>query len=139
MGTGKRFSSELTPGAQPQSLILSALAFSAEFAQATGLPEDDRDRLAIVIEELVSNVARHGSKQGRVAIALTLSLQTDGVQIELEDDGIAFDPTADRGFAGPDPESGGGTGLALVRAWSREFAYAREGGRNRLRLVLAAA
>jgi len=58
------------------------------------------------------------------------------VTIEVEDDGAPFDPTVERSFTGPNPETGGGVGLALLRSWGGNLAYDRAEGRNHLSLTL---
>jgi serine/threonine-protein kinase RsbW len=92
----------------------------------------------VVVEELVSNAARHGAAGEVISIELALDAEDGHVSLLLEDDGIAFDPTTDRAFAGPDGETGGGVGLALVKAWASGFRYSRRAGRNRVELELRA-
>ena len=92
--------------------------------------------MALVVEELVSNAIRHGTANGAIAIDLTLTADEGEIALLLIDDGVAFDPTADRNFSGPDAESGGGVGLALVKAWANAFRYTRDGGRNLIELRL---
>lgn len=136
MGAVERFSATLTPGAQGASAILAALSAAERFARAAPLTAAGAARLAVIIEELVSNVLRHGAAGHKVTMELTLRAQERDVVLVLVDDGAPFDPTATRGFAGPDPQSGGGVGLELVKAWSRDLTYLREEGRNRLALTL---
>lgn len=136
MGAGKRFSARVRAGDDPARASLSALIAAEEFATGEALDERARARLAVVVEELVSNAARHGIGDGAIAIELTLTVGERGIAVVLEDDGVAFDPTEDRDFTGPDAATGGGVGLALVRAWANTLRYTREGGRNRIELVL---
>lgn len=136
MGAGKRFSAALQPGGNASEIVVAALTAVEQFATETGLAERDGARLAVVVEELVSNALGHGAADGGLTLELSLVAGSDGIALALEDDGLAFDPTARRDFAGPDPDTGGGVGLALVRAWADAFAYARVDGRNRLQLRL---
>lgn len=136
MGSGKRFSARLEPGDDASPIILAMLAAVEQFAQAVALDQRSAARLAVVAEELVANVIDHGNAGSPLSLELSLTARDDGVALALDDDGVPFDPTAPREFKGPDSDSGGGVGLAILRAWSRELEYAREGGRNRLRLVL---
>jgi len=90
----------------------------------------------LAIEEVLSNVIRHAFGDGsRHEIALSLRVGEAGVEMEVVDDGRAFDPTA-----APEPERSaalatrkpGGFGIHLVRAFSREIRYQRLGGLNKL-------
>ena len=134
MGAGKRFSAGLQPGGDPSVVLVAALAAVEDFIAEARLDDRDGARLAVVVEELASNALRHGATERWLKLDLALTAELDGVRLTLEDDGVAFDPTADTDFAGPDRLTGGGVGLALVRTWADELAYARIDGRNRLEL-----
>jgi serine/threonine-protein kinase RsbW len=136
MGAGKRFSARVWAGDDPAAASLAALAVAEDFASEAGLDARGGARLAVVVEELVSNAIRHGAADGAIAIDLTLTAGEGEIALALIDNGVAFDPTAPRTFAGPDSETGGGVGLALVRAWANAFAYTRDGGRNVIELRL---
>ena len=136
MGAGKRFSARVSAGDDPAKASLAALIAAEDFATDEDLDARVRARLAVVVEELVSNAVRHGAQGGPIALELGMTVNADEIAIMLEDDGIAFDPTQDRGFSGPDAKSGGGVGLALVRAWTTAFRYDRVNDRNRLELRL---
>ena len=136
MGAGKRFSARVSAGDDPAAASLAALAAAEDFASEAGLDARRGARLAVVVEELVSNAIRHGAANGAIAIDLTLTADEGEIALLLIDDGVAFDPTADRNFSGPDAESGGGVGLALVKAWANAFRYTRDGGRNLIELRL---
>lgn len=139
MGAGKCFSTQVSAGDDPAAASLAALEAAEGFASVAGLDARGGARLAVVVEELVSNAIRHGAADGTIAIDLTLTAGEGEIALVLTDDGVAFDPTAQRNFSGPDAETGGGVGLALVKAWANAFAYRRENGRNiiELRLRLA--
>ena len=136
MGAGKRFSARVSAGDDPATTSLAALAAAEDFASAAGLDARGGARLAVVVEELVSNAIRHGAEGGSIAIELAMAMSGKEVALVLEDDGVAFDPTEGRAFRGPDPETGGGVGLALVRAWATDFRYSRGNERNRIELRL---
>ena len=136
MGAGKRFSAQVSAGDDPAVASLAALAAAEDFAHAVGLDARGGARLAVVVEELVSNAVRHGAEAGMIAIELTLDADDGEVALVLTDNGVAFDPTADRNFSGPDADTGGGVGLALVKAWANTFAYRRDDGRNVVELRL---
>jgi serine/threonine-protein kinase RsbW len=95
-------------------------AFAEAFACDCGLPDEDRSRLLIILEELFTNAAAHGSRvqfmAGNVVVALR---QTRGrLTIDFLDDGLPFDP-----LAHPEPDLDapaeqrpvGGLGIAIVR------------------------
>ena len=136
MGAGKRFSARVSAGDDPAAASLAALAAAEDFAHEAGLDARGGARLAVVVEELVSNAIRHGAEGGAIAIDLTLEAGEGEIALALIDDGVAFDPTAERNFTGPDAETGGGVGLALVKAWANAFRYTRDGGRNLIELRL---
>ena len=119
--------------------ILAALEASERFALAANLAPGMTARLRIIVEELVSNALRHGACDGRpTTVELVLEEAKRRVKLQLYDDCAPFDPTADKQFDGPDRESGGGVGLALIRAWARDVSYVREAERNLVRLTLGA-
>ena len=116
--------------------IIMALKASERFSLSAGLAPIAAARLGVVIEELVSNTLRHGAESRDITVEFVLSEAAGQVRIELTDNGAPFDPTAEREFDGPDRDSGGGVGLALIRAWAYEASYARESGRNHVRITL---
>ena len=136
MGARKRFSARVSAGDDPAAASLAALAAAEDFATDAGLDARGGARLAVVVEELVSNAIRHGTAGGKIAIDLSLESGDGEIALVLEDDGIAFDPTEQRVFTGPNPETGGGVGLALVRAWANAIGYTRTNDRNRIELLL---
>lgn len=132
----KRLSAEFLPGEDPGPAIAKLLAEAAAFALIAKLAPTDRDRLAIIVEELASNAARHGMSARKLRLTLDMSADERAIDIIIEDDGAPFDPTRRLGFSGPDPDTGGGVGLELVRAWCDRLAYSRDGATNRLILRL---
>jgi anti-sigma regulatory factor (Ser/Thr protein kinase) len=93
-------------------------------------------RLAIIVEEAVANVLDHGDSARDITITLRLDRDHGRVRVTLEDDSTAFDPRHAAPGAMPNPERGGGAGLALIRAWSDIVAYEHVDGINRLVLKL---
>jgi len=95
-------------------------------------------RLAILVEELVSNAREHGGVAEDEQIDLTLADEPEGIVVVLTDPGRPHDPRshiADDGV----PERGGGAGLDLVRQWTDILDYRRIAGRNELTFRLRAA
>lgn len=99
--------------------VAAALPDLQAFAAAHRLPARVANRLEVVFEELVSNPIRHGFRPGSDQVLhVCLGRQDDRLRLEIEDDGIAFDPL---GQAAPAPLSDldsapeGGLGIALVK------------------------
>jgi anti-sigma regulatory factor (Ser/Thr protein kinase) len=115
-------------------------AFADEFARRSGLPDDERSRVLIILDELFTNVVTHGrgphSAGGSIAVAL--GWRRGRLRISFVDDGQPFDPLA---FRGPDLEEAteergiGGLGIHIVRSLVHQARYCHQGGRNHLHLV----
>jgi len=140
MELAKRFSAHHRPGEPVAATVRSAILTAHEFAHACGMVPAAAARLAVVVDELVGNLLRHGRPGGDVRLKLTLQpgLGEGEVAMTLEDDCPPFDPRA-AAFDGPDGDSGGGVGLALVRAFADIAGYEHRDGLNRLTLRLRAA
>lgn len=136
MDRQRRFSAFVAKGHDPRPTILQALEFTRTFLGESCLDARAHVKAAILVEELVSNCLRYGRKEGDIALRLELRDCGEGVRLEMEDDGAAFDPTRKDGFDGPDPVTGGGIGLAIVRAWGENLTYRRRSGRNHLNLMI---
>lgn len=136
MKATKRFSAAPSSPGDVSAALQAAVATAREFAQLSGLDAAAGARLVVVIDELVGNLLRHGAVADcDIEVALELARSGDGVLVTLEDNCVPFDPRL-AAFAGPDAESGGGVGLALVGAWADILGYARDNGVNRLVLRL---
>jgi serine/threonine-protein kinase RsbW len=113
--------------------------FAAEFSHQHKLPEEERARLLIILDELFTNVVQYGydSATAEGHIDVGLSLQAGRLIIEFVDDGRPFDPLAS---AAPDLDLPaderpvGGVGIAIVRALVDEIGYRWDGSHNRLTL-----
>lgn len=129
----------ITLRAEPAELT-RLQAFAVEFAQQCGLPDVERSRLLIILDELFTNAVTHGrgplSAGGTVAVSL--GWRRRRLRISFVDDGLPFDPLA---FRGPDLEGEaeergvGGLGIHIVRSLVHQSRYRREGDRNHLQLV----
>ena len=102
------------------------------------VPEQAAQQLDLCAAEAVANVMMHG--QGGSEIEVRIGRRDGDVVLEIEDDGVAFDPTT----APPPPpvtldaDRVGGWGISIVRKLSDEVRYRRVSGRNRLTLVFHA-
>ncbi|MGD9472237.1 MAG: ATP-binding protein [Novosphingobium sp.] len=97
------------------------------------------NRVEVILEELVSNVARHADAASYVSVGAEYA---DGaIAIRIEDDGAAFNPLEKRAPAAfTDVESAtlGGQGIPLIKRLSRSVRYDRVDEANRISVVIAA-
>ena len=120
--------------------LIRLQAFADEFACGRGLPDDERSRLLVILEELFTNAVTHGhgphSADGNITVAL--GWRTGRLRISFVDDGPPFDPLA---LCAPDLDAPGeerpigGLGIHIVRSLVDQARYRREGGRNHLHLI----
>lgn len=90
--------------------------------------------IKLAVDEAVSNVMRYaygGDAQRSVRVALRLV--ESGLETEICDDGLEFDPFAQE-LPPPDELRSGGRGIFLMRAVMDECEYDRVDGRNRIRM-----
>jgi serine/threonine-protein kinase RsbW len=119
---------------------LAGLAERVErFGVEQGLAENVVNALNVVLDEAVSNAINHGYDAGvRGEIAVRLRRSADRVEVEVEDDGRPFDP-----LQVPPPDLSlplerrpiGGLGIHLIRNLMDEMSYARQTGRNVLKMA----
>jgi anti-sigma regulatory factor (Ser/Thr protein kinase) len=110
-------------------------------AGALDVPLRVSNRLALIAEELASNIATHGTKADGGATFLKLRLRRQGstLHVEIDDDGPPFDP-----LSLPRPDTAatlearhlGGLGVHLVRTLARDIRYERLASGNHLALIL---
>lgn len=136
MGQCRRFSAFVTKDSICAPAIRHSLQFARDFLADNDCEPRLQVKLAIIVEELVTNAFRHGGKAQDLALLLTLRAHGDGIVIEIEDNGPAFDPLTAPPITGPDPTTGGGIGLAIVNAWGKDAQYSRVSGQNILKLTL---
>jgi anti-sigma regulatory factor (Ser/Thr protein kinase) len=95
--------------------------------------------LTLALEECASNVVNH-ALQGDAARTFTVEFEVvEGEMVlEIRDSGAPFDPTVAperEPCAEDDDEPPGGWGIQLVRKFTDEMLYSREGEENVLRLT----
>ena len=123
--------------ASPQE-VMRAVEALREFAKAKHIPEETIFRLALMLEECASNIVNHALKHdARQKFQVLIELNLETFVIELRDRGPAFDPTqaAERNPQAADVDLPGGWGIQLVRRYTDEIHYRREGEENVLRLT----
>jgi anti-sigma regulatory factor (Ser/Thr protein kinase) len=112
--------------------------------EACGVCPRARNNAELVFEEVVSNVIRHGSIDGRThQIELSLTCDAREILLTFEDDGEAFDPL-DRPMPilpkSLEEARLGGLGILLMRKASTGLHYERTSDqKNRLIVTIAAA
>ena len=110
--------------------VHDATTAARAFAEEGGVADADVARLAVVVEELVTNFYDHGEISHEDEIFVELSLTEVDLRLVITDSGRPFDPgKADNGDL---PERGGGAGLKLVRAWASHIRYQSADGSNQL-------
>ena len=122
---------------------ISALRQMEEAVEAFGAQEDWPPRLAfqmqLVLEELASNVIRHGFGEEGHEFEISVSSDPDAVTVEVVDAAAPYNPITET----PEPDLDaeledrqiGGLGVFLVRDVADEMSYRREDGKNRLVIV----
>lgn len=105
-----------------------------KFARDHRLPKKVLQSADLALEEHLTNLMNYGFEDAQVhQIFIRLEMVNGGFQVEVEDDGKAFNPLE---FPAPDltlPLSErpvGGLGIHLIRSFMDELNYRREGGRN---------
>lgn len=109
------------------------------FAAAHGLARGEVWPFQVALDEVLSNIVRHGLSEAAEPPPIEIEIHLRGGEIELViiDGAPAFNPLD---VAAPDLQQGledrpiGGLGIAFVRKLMDSVEYARQGGRNRLRL-----
>lgn len=108
----------------------------AAFVAREGLTEKDGFELALVLEEIFTNIVSYAYDAPAVhAIEVEIDRRGDAVAVQVADAGRPFDP---RSVPPPDLSADlehrqiGGLGIHLVRRLTEELAYERRAGINHL-------
>lgn len=109
-----------------------------ELAEQWELPMPLTMNLNLVLEEIVSNIIFYAYPNGgEHSICITLSMAHGDITIEIEDEGIPFDPTTmqqpDINLPAEDRPIGG-LGIFLVSKIMDNVSYTREQEKNKLTL-----
>jgi anti-sigma regulatory factor (Ser/Thr protein kinase) len=131
-GARRRGAARVRVPATHEGLDLVAASYD-RFAREHRLPDRVRRDMYVALEEIVSNIVRHGAR--RQTVRVTVSLRVDGATLtaRIVDDGPPFDPFAVRA---PDVTAPildrpiGGLGVLFVERLTDEHAYVRRRGRN---------
>ena len=110
----------------------------APLLEALSLPSETVGELALVAEEIVTNVAKYAQLSGDQSIEVTLLTQPDKIILQIKDKGMPFNPLleAQRAVLGEDTESAGigGLGVHLATELTDKQIYSHDGEHNILRL-----
>jgi serine/threonine-protein kinase RsbW len=116
--------------------------FVESFAERQHLSEDLQFAITLALDEVVTNVIRHGYPAGEVRdIVVWLRLEDGTAVVQVEDEGRPFNPLDAPPVDLDAPLEGrpiGGLGVHLIRSLMDEIAYRREDGRNVLVMRKAA-
>lgn len=94
-----------------------------------------RNRIEVILEELVSNVARHAKAAGTLRIEA--GVRSNAVLLCVIDDGEAFNPLEQDDPAAFDRLENatlGGLGIPLLKRLTKTARYERSGGCNRVQV-----
>ncbi|MFT4513738.1 MAG: serine/threonine-protein kinase RsbW [Planctomycetota bacterium] len=103
-------------------------------------PEGTRYNILLALQEMVTNVLRHGYQlDEEKPVEVVFELTDDQLQVELRDQGPSFDPLAYDGgeseFEMGMPTEVGGFGIRIARMVMDDVQYRRDDGWNCLRLT----
>ena len=101
------------------------------------IPKSKMNQIRVIVEELFSNIVRFAYEdQHEHAIEIRMNKSENIIEIEIIDDGIAFNPLEHREDPLRDPAliESGGMGLTLVQTFSNKMSYQRKGDKNQLKI-----
>ena len=123
--------------------LTQAVAHVDAFCDAHGVPDDDRLRLTLFVEELFSNTVTHGHRGDSDApVHIALVASPGEWLLRYDDSAPPFDPLAHVARMqgelnlGLDERPVGHMGLPLLVQMAHRVAYRHEHGLNRLELAL---
>jgi len=113
--------------------VLQAVQAFELFGRTHDLSKGATWRFPLALDEILSNIVRHGLAGRRGTIDMTFSLDGEDVVVEIVDAADPFNP-----LLAPPPDTtspldrrqAGGLGIALVRRLMDETRYERRDGRN---------
>lgn len=120
--------------------IARLTALLEDFCARQRLSEDDRLNVNLVLDEAVINVINHGYTDSREHdIVVRLALAGESLQIDIEDDGVAYNPLdapAPRFDLPIEQRRIGGLGVHIMKTLARGIEYRRVDGRNHLTITM---
>lgn len=131
---------DLVIRAEPVSVRAALLQITAA-APVCDLTPDRRGTVELVLAEVLNNVAEHAYAGAAGHVAVTVALHSGTLICEVVDEGIAMpggtlpDGRLPDKVSDIDPPEGG-FGWHLIRSLTRDLAYRRQRGSNRLSFVI---
>ena len=111
------------------------------FLSGNGVPFEAAYAVRLSLEELVSNIIRHGYDDREPhEIGICLEILPVVIELMIDDDGRPFDPNSAEPVPVPaslEEAPTGGMGLSLVRTIAGPMEYQRLGSRNQVKLQIA--
>ena len=115
--------------------VRQAIDAFERFGRAHTLGRASAWRVQVALDEILSNIVRHGQHGDRAPIEMTFSLEDGVIGVEIVDAADPFNP-----LLAPPPDTRtplaerkpGGLGIALVRNLMDETLYERRNDRNHL-------
>jgi serine/threonine-protein kinase RsbW len=108
-----------------------------QFSRAHGLADDLRRRFLVALDEVLSNVVRHGRPPDGL-IRVDFRLAGNRLTVIVEDEAPPFNPLDALPADTSSPlehRKAGGVGIELARTLLESVRYEHTGGRNRLTLT----
>lgn len=103
------------------------------------IAKSETRQILLIIEEIFSNIVRYGFIDDKNVhlVDIRLGFRDNRIEIEIIDDGIAFNPLEYQLSRLPDPTTSdaGGMGLSLIRTFSSQIEYERISGKNYLKIT----
>ena len=106
--------------------------------QEWAIPDTEIKQILVIIEEIFSNIVRYAFEDRQEhAIDIRLGCTESQIEIEIIDDGIAFNPLDYHLEPQSDPATSdaGGMGLTLIREFSSKMFYQRNSDKNHLKIT----
>lgn len=109
------------------------------FLHEMHIPQSTINKILLCVDELVTNIIGHAYVDKlEHAVCLECRVFPEHIELELRDDGVAFDPTKQSRpnvIKSIDDREIGGLGIHLVMTIMDKVEYVREGDYNVLRTV----
>ena len=102
------------------------------------IPKSEIRQILVIIEEIFSNIVRYAFEDNHEhLIDIQLGYDESHMEIEIIDDGLAFNPLDYHLEPQSDPANSdaGGMGLTLIRAFSSNISYQRNSEKNHLKIT----
>ena len=118
--------------------VSRAAAVFDEFCQLWQVPPDARWRFQVVLDEILSNIVRHGYRGREGSVNLTFVRDRDTVTVDVVDQAPPFDPSqapAPDTMSPLESRKPGGLGVRFAESLLDGLSYERRGGENHLRLT----